>query len=301
MLDNRMNTFLTLCREMNYRRAGEALNLTQPAVTQHIHFLEAHYQCKLFRYDHKVLQRTDEGKILLAYAESMKYQEKCLDMRIHKREKPKLCIGATKTIGECVMGKHLAAFVADGGYRVEVEVENTALLLKKLDRGELDFALIEGFFDRKKYASAIYRKEDFLGICGEDHRFAGKTISIREALSETLLVREEGSGTRKILENTLRNFNLNLSDFHEQICLSSFSLIAELLREKRGISFAYRAVGKKEHALSTFRLEEVNVEHEFNYVCLNNPEAIKRVKRFDAYKKTERAHQKKDEQVPSGV
>ena len=43
MIDTRVETFLTLCRVMNYRRTAELLHMTQPAVTQHIHFLEARY------------------------------------------------------------------------------------------------------------------------------------------------------------------------------------------------------------------------------------------------------------------
>ena len=38
MLDFRMETFLAVCRYMNFTRAAEKLNITQPAVSQHIHF-----------------------------------------------------------------------------------------------------------------------------------------------------------------------------------------------------------------------------------------------------------------------
>ena len=58
MLDPRWNTFLTLCETMNYTRAAERLCLTQPAVTHHIHYLEAHYGCRLFSYEGKVLRLT---------------------------------------------------------------------------------------------------------------------------------------------------------------------------------------------------------------------------------------------------
>ena len=49
MLDFRMDTFLALCRTMNYTRAAEELNITQPAVTQHIQYLQRHYGVKLFQ------------------------------------------------------------------------------------------------------------------------------------------------------------------------------------------------------------------------------------------------------------
>ena len=43
MLDYRIETFLTLYEEMNYRRTAERLQMTQPGVTQHIHYIENYY------------------------------------------------------------------------------------------------------------------------------------------------------------------------------------------------------------------------------------------------------------------
>ena len=48
MLDFRIETFLMVCQYMNYTRAAEALNITQPAVSQHIRYLEEEYHAKLF-------------------------------------------------------------------------------------------------------------------------------------------------------------------------------------------------------------------------------------------------------------
>ncbi len=47
MLDYRFDTFIVLCDTMNYTKAAEKLNLTQPAVTQHIRYLENMYDGKL--------------------------------------------------------------------------------------------------------------------------------------------------------------------------------------------------------------------------------------------------------------
>ena len=71
MLDNRILTFLKLCEKMNYTKTAEALHITQPAVTQHIHFLEEHYGCKLFSYSGKVLQLTEKGELLRRLASEM--------------------------------------------------------------------------------------------------------------------------------------------------------------------------------------------------------------------------------------
>ncbi len=55
MLDFRMETFLEVCKYMNFTRAAEALNLTQPAVPQHIKYLETKYDSPLFVRDRKNL------------------------------------------------------------------------------------------------------------------------------------------------------------------------------------------------------------------------------------------------------
>ena len=64
MLDFRMEKFLAVCRYMNFTRAAEKLNITQPAVSQHIRFLEKHYNTKLFRYEGKKLELTEKGRRL---------------------------------------------------------------------------------------------------------------------------------------------------------------------------------------------------------------------------------------------
>ena len=53
VLDFRMDTFLEVCRCRNYTRAAEHLNITQPAVTQHIQYLQNYYGARLFVYHNK--------------------------------------------------------------------------------------------------------------------------------------------------------------------------------------------------------------------------------------------------------
>ncbi len=71
MLDNRIYTFLELCGVMNYHKTAENLKMTQPAVTQHIKFLEDEYNCKLFNYSNRKLQKTEKGIELEKYARNI--------------------------------------------------------------------------------------------------------------------------------------------------------------------------------------------------------------------------------------
>ncbi|MGN0587217.1 MAG: LysR family transcriptional regulator, partial [Oscillospiraceae bacterium] len=125
MIDTRLETFLTLCRVMNYRKTAELLNMTQPAVTQHIHYLEDHYGCKLFIYDRRSLKMTQKAELLKKYAENVLYQEKKLRSELDKKDIVSLAVGAEKTIGEYVLAEHISAFLKEPRNRISVNVDNT--------------------------------------------------------------------------------------------------------------------------------------------------------------------------------
>lgn len=271
MIDTRIETFLMLCRVMNYRKTAELLNMTQPAVTQHIHFLEEQYGCKLFSYDRRTLTMTKEAELLQKYAENVLYQEKKLKAELEHSDGVSLSIGATKTIGEYVIDKHISTFLSVPKNSISVNVENTETLLSELSAGKLDFALIEGYFDKSRYVSRLYRKEPFVGLCGKKHPFANKTVPIDKIWREDLILREEGSGTRDILGQLLTEYNHSFAEFDRITTISNFGLITKLLENNNCITFAYRAVGENNDALAEFRIKGWDVFREFNYVYLDTP------------------------------
>ena len=59
MLDFRVETFLAVCRHMNFTKAARELNITQPAVSHHMHYLEQAYGTALFQHNGKRLQLTE--------------------------------------------------------------------------------------------------------------------------------------------------------------------------------------------------------------------------------------------------
>lgn len=62
MLDFRMETFVTVCKYMNYTKAANALHITQPAVSQHMRHIEEEYGVKLFEFQGKKLFLTRMGE-----------------------------------------------------------------------------------------------------------------------------------------------------------------------------------------------------------------------------------------------
>ncbi len=268
MLDYRIYTFLSLCETLNYTKTARLLNMTQPGVTQHVQLLEKEYGCRLLRYSGKVLSLTEEGVLLEKHLRVAVAAERVQKVRFSAPEVLPLRIGATKTIGDYVIPEVASALAQDDRYRLVLDIDNTKDLLRKLDRFELDLALIEGFFDQSHYQHRLIRKERFVGICGKSHPFAGKSVSIDELFTEHILLREQGSGTRSIFETVLQNHHYTIDAFSRQSCVNSFSLIRHMVRAGVGISFVYQSILDSDDTLGSFSLSGEEIFGEFNYVFL---------------------------------
>ena len=268
MLDHRVETFLTLCELMNYRKTAEALGITQPAVTQQIHFLERQYGCTLFDYSAHRLTKTAAAITLERYARAMRLQDQSLRKKLEKGSVRELRIGATKTIGDYVLKEEIRRYVSQEENALTLIVDNTDHLLRQLEENQLDFALIEGYFDRDRFDSCLFRREPFVEICPKNHSFAGREVGLEELLEETIIHREEGSGTRAILEQKLQGYNESLERFRRHICISSFKVILDLVRAGCGVSFVYEVLANSDPGLARFTIRGEPIVREFNIVYL---------------------------------
>ena len=279
-MDSKLHTFLTLCQTMNYRIAAEHLHLSQPAVTKQIQALEQALHTKLFRYDGHTLHKTEACLLLERYAISQQYQFEELQLAMAGKKRLKLRIGATKTIGDYVLIHAIKEFLNDPAHELSLVVDNTKHLLQMLDEHKLDFAVIEGNFSKTKYDSYLLRMEPFVGICEKNSPLCGKTVPIEALLKQTIIVREEGSGTRRIFEERLIAAGYDLSDFFREISISSFVSIKALVAGGIGISFLYQSVVAQENDIGTFTVEGITEPHPFHVVYTRNTNARSYAEQF---------------------
>ena len=275
MIDNRMVTFLELCNVMNYRKTAENLNMTQPAVTQHIHHLEEMYGCKLFDYANRKLRLTPKGIQLEKYARSIMALHLSAKEEVEKTEKVKINIGATKTIGDYALPPSFFSIIGSEQYELSFFIDNTENLLNKLDHFDLDLLLVEGYIDKGKYQHRHISTEELVGICAKTHPFANKEVTLEAVFQESIIFREKGSGTRSILENFLLQQGYTLDRFQNKAFISSNKLIEEIVESNLAVSFVYDVIATKNQHLATFRIKGQTITHAFHYVFINENKARK--------------------------
>lgn len=280
MLDYRIDTFLTLYEQMNYRRTAEQLNMTQPGVTQHIHYLEKFYGVKFFVYDGRQLKRTKAAEQLKRHFDSVRAAELALKEGFVQTGDIHLRVGATKTIGEFVIVPDVEKFLSNENHSLDLIVDNTENLLTLLSQGKLDFAVIEGVFDKEQYPHRLFKKERFVGICEKNHPFAGRSVTLQEVFLQKLIVREKGSGTRMLLSRAIRDRGYSLDSFRGCSTVSNFSVICELVAKNGAITFAYEPIARHRPDLATFTVEDMQIQGEFHFVYTNEQVAASRIACF---------------------
>lgn len=273
MLDFRTNTFLEVCDTMNYTEAARNLHITQPAVSQHIRFLEKEYDTRLFAYHNKQLYLTRSGEILKKRLMTMKNDQIAVinEIKNEAKEIESLSIGVTMTIGEYAVVDRIADFLLrHPKMNLHIHYGNTTQLLGLLDAGILNLALVEGNYPKENYGHKKYSTEDYIAVCEGKHAFKKKNPhTMQDLVNERLLVREPGSGTRNILEEHLLARGMKIKDFEHYTEVENMHTIIGLLKRDCGISFMYKiAVAEelKNGTLKEIALSDFKMQHDFDFI-----------------------------------
>ena len=275
MLDFRIETFLCVCKYMSYTKAAEELRMTQPGVSQHIKYLENYYGGKLFTYKNRTLTLTEAGIVLRDAMISINHDNMHLKKTIkdHSTNINTIKFGATLTIGEFMLPLKIIDYLKENvNTQIEFVIEDTKELLTLLEDGIIDFAIVEGYFQKSEYESIIVSNEEYVLVCGKDYPLED-TITIEELLTHKLIVRENGSGTKEVLERYLSEKGYSFSDFANLSTINSIHVIKQLVEQGCGISFLYEIAVRKEieeGKLRKIKIPEFNIHHEFNYIWRKN-------------------------------
>ena len=192
-----------------------------------------------------------------------------------KTGRRQLIFGVTMTIGEYVIGKYLASYIRrHPETRIRLSIANTEELLGKLDRGEIDFALVEGFFEKRDYDFRLFRREKYLGVCAPGFIPPRETpLGFQELFPATLITREPGSGTREVLERALSEKGWGIGDFSNVVEISNMGAIKMMAQGGGGIAFLYEAAVLREleeGVLVPVCLEDFPKYHDFTFIWRKN-------------------------------
>ncbi|MFZ5596744.1 MAG: selenium metabolism-associated LysR family transcriptional regulator [Bacillota bacterium] len=255
MLDNQLYLFMTVADKKNFSRAGQFLNMTQPAISQHIHALEDYYGAKLFERSSKKVELTQAGMVLYNYAQEIMALHEAAKRAVADlvdRVTGKLTIGASLTIGEYVLPRLLATFAKNyPDVEFSVVVGNTELIHELTREGTIDVGMVEGVIDDSQLHIRAFLQDEMVLVAPVLHPLAKRSQVSRDDIRECVFViREEGSGTRLAMEEFFEKAGI-MPD--RVITLGSTQAIKEAVEAGLGITILSKWSLRKELALGSLK------------------------------------------------
>ena len=170
--------------------AAVELHITQPAVSQHIRYLEREYGAKLFSYKGKHLQLTQAGHILWNAATAISHDDTLLKEHLRDlQHHHSLSFGATPTAGMGILDKLSVILKQNGDMNLRMEIADADKLLQSLDKGTIDFAIVESSFDQGHYDSLLFSTEPIVAVCSDGYE-APDEMTLADLMHYRLIIGE---------------------------------------------------------------------------------------------------------------
>lgn len=277
MEDAKLVTLLTANEYKNFTLAAKKLNLTQPAVSQHIKQLENELNIKIFNRVGNELKITPEGEIVLKYARRIVslYHELVSKLKDEKKHTKSLIVGITHTSESNIVAEVLANYCANNkGTRIKIVSDTIKNLYDKLSTYEIDLAFVEGKVTERKYSSVLLDTDYLVAVMNLNNPLAKrKLVDINDLKKEKMILRSKQSGTRNLFASQLTNMNMSIDEFNVILEIDNIATIKDLIRKGAGVSVLPRSVcfsEIKDHSLAILPIKDMEMIRETNIVFMKD-------------------------------
>ena len=240
LIDQKLISFMKIVDTNSFTKAADALALTQPAVSQHIHNLEEELGVKLFIRNHNQLRLTANGEIVDKYARRLLAISNNLiqSLKDEKENVSSLTVGITHSVESSQIVEALAEYSNQSkGLTIKVVTDTVENLHKMIRNHELDFLIINGKLKDSKLNYLPMDTDGLVLAVSPTHRLASQnTVTLEELKKEKLILRLPTSNTISLFDQALNQNNLSVSDFDVVLEMDNIATIKDLIRQNFGVS-----------------------------------------------------------------
>ena len=273
MADRRLQVFFTVARLLSFTKAAETLHMTQPAVTFQVRQLEEYFNTRLFDRTHNRISLTDAGTLVYGYAEKIfdLYNEMENMIKDMTGEiSGSLTIGASTTIAEYMLPSLLGDFRKQ--YQdvvIHLKVSNTEGIVSMVENNIIDLGVVEAPVGNKNLVVEPCRNDRLVAIVPNGHPLASHdVVHLDELMEYPFICREEGSGTREVIEEYICHAEGCKDGLNVAMELGSPEAVKGAVEASMGISIVSEATITKEIKLGTLVAVDLDppMERPFSFV-----------------------------------
>jgi DNA-binding transcriptional LysR family regulator len=264
---SQLKAFLAVAQDGSFSRAAEKLYLTQPAVSKQIQALEEGLGMRLFDRVGRSILLTQAGNILHDHAHiAFRTLEEARETinQLRGLQRGHLRISAASTIGTYMLPQPLGELKAQfPGIEISLAITNKAWVVQQVLNHEVELGFVGPPIEPAELEMEEYLLDELVLIMAPTHRLAREeSVGVAELAEEVFILREQGSGTREIMEEELGRVRVNLKKAME---LGSTEAIKQAVAANLGVSIVSKfaiSLETLQGRLAVARLPELNLRRQ---------------------------------------
>lgn len=283
-----LEAFVQVSESGSFSKAAKELFLTQPTISAHISSLEKELNVRLFIRNTKEVSLSDDGKDLYRYAKQITDLEKAIEERFYMDSddgKHVITIAASTIPAQYLLPKVLMC------YRERYPKEQIKIM--ETDSSEVVTEVVDHMVDvgftgtvlEKKHCKYIpFYKDELAVITPDTPEYRILKEQNRDDIDwikrKPLILREEGSGTRKEAEKQLKNAGISMEDLDIVASIANQETIKKSVKQGMGITVLSRLAAEDEDGLLIFPIPGADEGRDINLVYNKNYQMTRSADRF---------------------
>lgn len=283
-----LEAFVQVSESGSFSKAAKELFLTQPTISAHISSLEKELNVRLFIRNTKEVSLSDDGKDLYRYAKQITDLEKAIEERFYMDSddgKHFITIAASTIPAQYLLPKVLMC------YRERYPKEQIKIM--ETDSSEVVTQVVDHMVDvgftgtvlEKKHCKYIpFYKDELAVITPDTPEYRILKEQNRDDIDwikrKPLILREEGSGTRKEAEKQLKNAGISMEALDIVASIANQETIKKSVKQGMGITVLSRLAAEDEDGLLIFPIPGADEGRDINLVYNKNYQMTRSTDRF---------------------
>ncbi|OGW37225.1 MAG: hypothetical protein A2Y97_11695 [Nitrospirae bacterium RBG_13_39_12] len=240
---HQLRIFKAVFKNKSFSKASKELNLTQPTISNHIRALEDDFACKLFDRLGRSIIPTREAEVLYSHALEIIGKADALKEAIGQIKKDltgQLIIGASTIPGIYLLPYMMAVFQKKyPSVSFQILISDSGKIVESVLKQELLLGIVGAKLDNEQISYTLFIEDELIVISSPSLPVSNK-MTLKELVKFPMVLREEGSGTRKETENILENKRISFSNIKIAGIFGSTDAVKQAVKAGLGVSILSR-------------------------------------------------------------
>lgn len=262
-----LESFALIIESRSFSQAAKKLFLTQPTISSHIALLEKELNTQLLVRTTKDVHPTEEGKKLYIYAKQiLNIQNRIFqEFNVESEESSLLTLGASTIPEQYILPEVLPKYIKRNKNELKILQGDSTQVIDKIINKEVEVGLVGTAIENSSLIFEPFFRDKLVVITPVNEKYMKMKedgFSINDLLKEPIIMREEGSGTRKEIREFLKAHNFDIHNLNVIATLNSIEAIKKSVQNNMGISIISKLAledFEKDNKVLVFEFEDIDM------------------------------------------